>query len=319
MLGSLDVTAADGRPVVVTRGHESALLALLLLQRNAPISVDRVIDELWAGTPPDNARKSVHVYVSKLRKLLGSEEIETGPAGYRLVAGPDALDLGVFDSLVEEGRSALNRGDAALARETFDRALGLWRGEALADFRFEAFAQHEIRRLDELRAAAAADRIDAQLALGREEDAIPAIRQLIADQPLWERPRGQLMLALYRGGRQSEALAAFRELRGKLDEELALEPSAELQELEREILNHDPRLGRMRRPPDERRRRRALGLLGVGGALLLAAAIAAAILVVTRGSSGGSLSTIAPNSLGAIDPRGNRLVAQLPLGAAPPP
>ena len=317
MLGSLDVTAEDGRPVVVTRGHESALLALLLLQRNAPVSVDRIIDELWANTAPENARKSIHIYVSRLRKVIGSSEIETSAAGYRLVVPPDAVDVSAFEGLVEDGRSALNRGDPGLAHETFDRALGLWRGEALADFRYEAFAQHEIRRLDELRAATFADRIDSQLALNREDEAIPGIRRLIADHPLWERPRRQLMLALYRGGRQAEALGAFREFRSKLDDELALEPSAELQELERQILNHDPQLGRVRRPPDESRRRRALILVGAGGALVFAATLVAVVLVVARGGSQGGLLTIAPNSLGAIDPRSNRLVAQLPLGSSP--
>jgi YVTN family beta-propeller protein len=313
----LEVTAEDGRPVVVTRGHESALLALLLLQRGAPISVDRIIEELWANAAPENARKSIHIYVSRLRKVIGSSEIETSAAGYRLAVPPEALDLTSFEGLVEDGRSALNGGDPALALQTFDKALGFWRGEALADFRYEAFAQHEIRRLDELRAAALADRIDGQLALNREDDAIPGIRRLIADHPLWERPRRQLMLALYRGGRQAEALGAFRELRVKLDEELALEPSAELQELERQILNHDPQLGRVHRPPHERRRGRAVLLIGAGGALLLAATIVAVVVVVAGGGSRGSLSTIAPNSLGAIDPKSNRLVAQLPLGSSP--
>jgi hypothetical protein len=125
------------------------------------------------------------------------------------------------------------------------------------------------------------------------------------------------MLALYRGGRQAEALGAFREFHSKLDDELALEPSAELQELERQILNHDPQLGRVRRPPDESRRRQALILVGAGGALVFAATLVAVVLVVTRGGSQGGLLTIAPNSLGAIDPRSNRLVAQLPLGSSP--
>jgi DNA-binding SARP family transcriptional activator len=121
LLGSLDVTAADGRTVVVTRGHESSLLALLLLQRNAPISVDRIIDELWADAAPENARKSIHIYVSRLRKVIGSSEIETSAAGYRLVVPPDAVDVSAFEGLVEEGRSALNRGDPGLAHETFVR------------------------------------------------------------------------------------------------------------------------------------------------------------------------------------------------------
>ena len=169
LLGLLEVTAADGRAVEIGRGRESALLALLLLHRNEAISRDRIVDELWSGAPPENARKSVHIYVSRLRKSLGADRIETTPAGYRLRTERDEVDIDRFEGLAAEGRSALERDDPAVAESTFDEALALWRGEPLADFGYDGFAQSELRRLDELRNEVVADRVDARIARGHAQ------------------------------------------------------------------------------------------------------------------------------------------------------
>ena len=136
LLGLLEVTGDDGRAIAIVRGHESGLLALLLLHANEALSAERIVDELWEGAPPENARKSVHIYVSRLRKALGAERIETTPAGYLLHVAPDVLDVAHFESLATEGRAALDRGEAEDAESVFDRALALWRVAPLADYRF---------------------------------------------------------------------------------------------------------------------------------------------------------------------------------------
>ena len=316
LLGPLEVLA-EGRPVPVPRGLERALLALLAINLGRPVAVDRLVEELWEGEPPENAAKSVQIYVSRLRKALGNERIETTTAGYVLRLDPLALDVARFESLLADGRDALERENFSEARRTLSKALGLWRGDALGDFRFATFAQDEIRRLDELRNSAEADSIDAQLALGDADGAVPRLRALIDAQPLWERPRAQLMLALYRLGRQADALELYRSTRSEFDRELGLEPSADLAELHRRILNNDPALGP--RPRSTRvavKARRVAPLALAGGALLLFVAVAAAFLV-TRGGEDRALAAIAPNALGAIDPDSNRLVMQVGVGSGP--
>ena len=306
----------DGREVTVAAGRERALLALLAINANEPLSVDRIVEELWGSRGPANAAKSVQVYVSRLRKALGADRIETVGGGYLLRLGAGELDAVEFRRLAAEGRSLLDGDRNAQAERTLSAALALWRGDALADFRFEPFAQTEIRRLDEFAAATQADRADGLIALGREEEALPVLRTLIDRQPLWERPRRQLMLALYRTGRQAEALEVYRTTRALLIEELAVEPSPELQELERLILTQDPALRARRAVVPLDRRRRAGGLALVTGGSLIA--IAAAIAVIaTRHHPTATLTSIAPNSLAAIDPAHNRLVAQLSLGSSP--
>jgi YVTN family beta-propeller protein len=316
LLGSLEVLV-DGRSAPLARGHERALLALLAINAGRPVAVDRLIDELWGGEPPDHAAKSVQIYVSRLRKSLGSEHIATTSAGYLLRLDPGALDRARFESLASEGKGALERADFATAKRTLTEALALWRGDVLDDFRFASFAQEEIRRLEELRNVAEADLIDAQLALGETERAVPRLRSLIDAQPLWERPRAQLMLALYRSGRQAEALELYRSTRSDFDREVGLEPSADLTELHRRILNNDPDLGAT--PRSVRlavQRRRAAPLVLVGGALIVAAAVAAAFLFAREGEDR-ALAAIAPNSLGAIDPQSDRLVMQVGGGSSP--
>ena len=242
MLGLLEVVD-DGRPVTVGPGKESALLALLLLNANQPLSTDRLIDELWDERQrPENAAKTVQIYVSRLRGRLDSERILTTPAGYMLRAAPGELDGARFEQLAAEGQSELEAGRPARAEIVLSEALGLWRGEALADFRFEGFAQGEIGRLQERHASVVADRVDARLALGRAEEVIPELEALIREQQVSERPRRQLMLALYQAGRQADALEAYQAARSALVEELGIEPGRRLRELHQQILSQDPAL-----------------------------------------------------------------------------
>jgi LacI family transcriptional regulator len=242
VLGLLQVQDG-GAAVSIGPGKESALLALLLLHRNEPVSPERVGVKLWATPPPASSQKSVQQYVSRLRRRIGAGRLTTTAAGYVLHTEPDELDAERFDRLAAEGRAALENGDAAVAERLFSDALALWRGPALADFRYEDFAQGEIRRLEAERRGVVSDRVNAMLALGREEFALPELEGLIEADPLWERPRAQLMLALYRAGRQSEALEVFQQTRALLDREVGLAPGNELQELQRAILNQDPAIG----------------------------------------------------------------------------
>jgi predicted ATPase/DNA-binding SARP family transcriptional activator len=219
-----------------------ALLAVLLLDANSVVSGDRLIDALWGDSPPETARNTIQVYISQLRKLLPEGALETAPPGYRLVIEPDNVDLFEFIRLSEQGRTALGAGDAAGGADTLRAALALWRGAPLADLAWEPFAQAEIVRLEELRLAALEDRIDADLALGRHGQLIGELEQLVAEHPLKERLRAQLMLALYRSGRQADALAVYQRARRTLVDELGIEPSDSLKQLELAILAHDPAL-----------------------------------------------------------------------------
>jgi DNA-binding SARP family transcriptional activator len=233
----------DGEVVRIGGPKQRALLAILVLSANQPVSVDRLIEELWGGAPPGSAAHSVEVYVSQLRKALGDAGvIVTQRPGYRLQVEPEHIDLHRFESLVAGGREAVAAGDPEAGAARLREALGLWRGAPLGDFAFETFAQGAIARLEELRLAALEDRIDADLALGRHTQVISELEGLVSEHTLRERPRGQLMLALYRAGRQAEALEAYAATRAVLVEELGIEPSPALQRLERAILNHDASL-----------------------------------------------------------------------------
>ncbi len=237
ILGPLELED-DGRSVALPAAKHRALLAILLLHANELVSSDRLIEELWAGQPPPSARKTLQTYVSKLRQVLGGAALVTRPAGYELRVEPGRLDLHRFERLVAESREAAPREAAAKLRD----ALALWRGPALADIAYEPFAQAEIARLEELRLSALEERIEADLALGRHRELAGELEALITEEPLRERLRGQLMLALYRSGRQAEALDAYRRARQTLVEELGIEPSPALQQLERRILAQDPEL-----------------------------------------------------------------------------
>ena len=241
LLSPLSVTL-DGAPIALGGQKRRALLAVLLLDANHVVSRDRLIDALWGEDPPDTARNTIQVYVSQLRKLLPEGVLETAAPGYRLVVEPEAVDLFEFMRLSEEGRTALGAGDAPGAADALEAALALWRGAPLADFAWEPFAQTEIVRLEELRLAALEDRIEADLSLGRHGQLIAELERLVAEHPLRERLRGQLMLALYRSGRQADALAVYQRARRTMVDELGIEPGESLRRLERSILAHDPSL-----------------------------------------------------------------------------
>jgi predicted ATPase/DNA-binding SARP family transcriptional activator len=241
LLGPLEV-AVDGAPVALGGQKQRAILATLLLEPNRIVSADRLIDAVWGEIPPETARNTIQVYISQLRKRLPSGMLETVAPGYRLVVDSATIDVFEFVRLCDEGRSALASGDASAAAETLRVALGLWRGAALDDLASVPFAQTEILRLDELRAAACEDRIEADLALGRHGELVPELEALIAEYPLRERLRAQLMLALYRADRQADALDAYQRARTTLVEELGIEPGDALRRLERAILAHDPSL-----------------------------------------------------------------------------
>ena len=263
ILGSLELRVGDV-PVALGGVRERSLLALLLLNANELVSTDRIVDELWGDRPPKAAVKTVQVYVSRLRKILGADALATRPPGYVLHVDDEQFDLRRFEHLAAEGRRALGSGDLATARGLLRDALALWRGAALSDFVYEPFAQAEAARLKELRIATIEDRIEADLRAGQAAELVSELQALAAREPLRERLRGQLMLALYRSGRQADALDVYRDARTTLVEELGLEPGPELKDRERAILTHDPALER----PGESPAPRAAGVFVGRGAEL---------------------------------------------------
>ncbi|MEP6812995.1 MAG: AfsR/SARP family transcriptional regulator, partial [Actinomycetota bacterium] len=238
ILGPLDVLD-DGRPVRLGGPKQRAALAILLLNANRVVSVERLADDLYAGAPPVTAVTQVQRQVSDLRKALGASVIETRSPGYVLRVEPDGLDLDRFERWTSEAAQAVGRSEHESAADLLGQALALWRGAPLADVAYEPFAQTAIGRLEELRLAALEQRIEAELALGRHDAVVAELEALVWDNPLRERLRGLLMLALYRAGRQAEALDVYRTTRETLVEELGIEPSRALAELQRAILAHD--------------------------------------------------------------------------------
>jgi DNA-binding SARP family transcriptional activator len=259
ILGPLE--ALDGeRRLPLGGARQRSVLALLLLHGNEALTRDLIIDQLWGEEPPATAAKVLQNCISALRKELpgGTDTLRTVSGAYTLVLDTDELDRDRFERLVAEGRAALSEDQHADAAEQLRRALGLWRGAPLSDFTYERFAQEEITRLEELHVAAVEDRIEADLALGRHDELAPELEALVTRHPLRERLRRQLMLALYRAGRQAEALEAYRAARRTMLAELGLEPGRGLQDLERAILAQDPALD----GPAPRR----VGRAGPGGA-----------------------------------------------------
>jgi len=243
ILGPLEVWA-EGRQLPLGGAKPRALLAILLLHANEVVPGDRLIDELWGEEPSGSAGTALRVTMSRLRKALPRDVVETRSAGYALRLEPDALDLHRFERLVEDARSDLARGRPSSASERLREALSLWRGPALTDFAYESFAQAAIARLEEVKLAALELRIEVDLALHRERELIGELEALVVEHPLRERLHGQLMLALYRSGRQAEALSAYQAARRMLVDELGIDPSPALQGLERAILRQDPSLDR---------------------------------------------------------------------------
>jgi DNA-binding SARP family transcriptional activator len=241
ILGAVEALV-DGVPVPLGGPRQRGVLVSLLTRANTVVPAARVIDDLWEDDPPPSAANLVQGYVSHLRKGLGKSAIETRGAGYTMRLDADALDLSRFESLAEAGSQALAAGRAREAVDRFGEALGLWRGAALADLAGEAFHQPVATRLEELRVLALERRVEADLGCARHAEALADARALVDEHPLRERPRWLLMLALYRSGRQAEALEAYRDARSRFVGDLGIEPGPMLQELERAILRHDPAL-----------------------------------------------------------------------------
>ena len=248
LLGPLEVWRG-GQQLAVRGAKPRALLAMLLLHAGEAVSTDRLIDALWGERPPPTAANALQAHVAALRRALeparanrrANGVLATRTPGYLLRVAGDELDIARFERLVGDGRDALPVDPAAAAR-LFRDALSLWRGPALADFLFEPFAQPEAARLEELRLGALEDRLEADLALGRHAEVVPDLEALVAAHPLRERMAGQLMVALYRCGRQADASRVFHATRSRLVEELAMEPEASLRRLLQRILEHDPTL-----------------------------------------------------------------------------
>jgi len=239
ILGPLEVVGAEGA-VVLGGPRQRATLAILLLNANRVVSIDRLAEDLYGGVPPVTAVTQVQRQVSELRKALGDASvIETRAPGYAISLSPEQLDLHRFERLTDEGGDALRRGDAEHAARLLRDALALFHGAPLADLAYEGFAQSAVTRLEELRLAALERRIDADLALGRHRDLVAELEGLVREQPLHEGFRGRLMLSLYRAGRQADALDVYRDARTRLVEVLGIEPSPALHELERAILRQD--------------------------------------------------------------------------------
>ena len=330
LLGPLEVTV-DGTAVDVGGLKQRALLAILLLHPNQPVPRDVLVDQLWGEHPPAGAEHAVNVYISRLRKALqaasGTQGVVTRQGAYLLQTAEEQVDVALFERLAGEGRRALAAEAAGRASAVLGEALTLWRGAPLADFRFEPFAQAEIARLEELRAGVAEDRIEAELALGHHAQIVGELEALVAADPLRERSHQQLMIALYRCGRQADALAAYQAARRTLAEELGIEPCQPLRQLERAILVQDPSL----EPPPGTGSRRPPAP-GNGGRLRSAAAYPKRLLAVTGVAAAvtallaGGLATVSatrisphagPDTVAVID-GGQNAVSAVVTGAGRP-
>jgi DNA-binding SARP family transcriptional activator/streptogramin lyase len=325
VLGPLAVVGENG-PVFIGRGKRRTLLGLLLLNVNEVVPYDRLIDEIWGAAPPSTARSALHVLVSELRKALrdeGAETLLTHSGGYVLKVAAEDLDVRLFERLLNAGRNALP-ADPETAEERLREALALWRGSALQDFAYDDFARTEIGRLEELHLQAEEELVEAELARGGGEDLVPKLEALIARNPKRERPRGQLILALYRAQRQTEALEAYADARRILVHELGVEPSPALQRLQQAILQQDPALEAnvvapsAEAPGIARRGRRPL--IAPLAALLAVAGLGIGLLLILRSGTANPpppLTAAPARSIAVIDPANNRLVDAIQLEPRP--
>ena len=277
ILGPLQVVGADA-PIPIPAGKTRALLQLLLLSANEVVPTGRLVDGLWGDDPPPSAEHAIEVYVSHLRRALGPDTISTGPGGYAIHLGADELDLDRFERLTAEARIARDQHDPAKAIGLLRRAEGLWRGSALAELPPTPTARAQVVRLEELRIAATEQRVDAMLATGNHRELIPELESLVAAHPYRERLRAQQMLALYRAGRQADALAAFHQARTILGDQLGLEPGEELQALQLAVLRQDTSLGGVATVPRGCAPWRRLAAVR-GAMVLVVAAVIAAVLI----------------------------------------
>jgi DNA-binding SARP family transcriptional activator len=319
ILGPLEVVGPEG-VLRIGGGKRRALLALLLLRPNDVVSADTLIESLWGRAVPASPRTALHVLVSDLRKELGRDgaaRLETHGGGYALRLDPGEVDSDRFAQALADARGALEAGLAERAQSLLRPALDLWRGPPLQEFTYDDFAQTDIARLVSLRADAEEELVEAELALGRQDDAITALHRLVREHPERERRRAQLMVALYRAHRQSDALAAYQDARAYFAAELGVEPGPELRRLHLAILNQDPSLeAPARRSPIPRRRRRSV-VVAVAVAAAAAAAGTVAIVHATQGSAKPRTVALAPHSLAVVDPAANQLVTDVRLLPAP--
>ena len=321
ILGPLEVELRDG--AIALGRRERALLGILLLNSGEVVSIERLIDGVWGDTPPSSAKHMLHEYVSRLRIAIGDASvIQTRVPGYIVTCGDGELDVRVFSELVTAARAAAGTDDHERALGLYERALGLWRGDVLADVQLEGDARIDVERLDQERQLVSEERFDCALALGHHRRLIPELERHVSNAPLRERPRAQLMLALYRAGRQIEALDCYRDARALLVHQAGVEPGRDLRQLERSILTQDASLDLARarhgEPAAEPAARRRWVLVGALGApLLVALGVLVLVLVLGRSHASHSLTQIDANAVGAIDPAGNRLVDEVAVGAGP--
>ena len=300
VLGPLMVRR-DGGQEALGGPRQRSLLAMLLLQANEIVARDRLIDGLWGERPPATAAHTLDNYASRLRKVVGGGRIERRPPGYVLRVEPGELDLDRFERALRRGREALAGERPREATDSLREALALWRGPALADLHYEPFAQEAVLRLEERRVQALEERVEADLALGCAGELVPELEALVREHPFRERLCGQLMLALYRAGRQVEALSVFQAARRRLADELGLEPGPELQRLHKAILVQEPRLS----PPARRRATRATARRRISSraaAVAVAAIVGIASLAVILIDTGGS-------GAGTVEPGDSRVIA----------
>lgn len=316
VLGPFEVVV-DGVARDLSGRKPAELLAVLVLHSNQVVSTSRLVDELWGDEPPKTARKTLQVHVSRLRRELGETIPETRPTGYLVVAEPGQIDAQEFEQLVEQGREELRSGNSEKAARLLRQALALWRGPVLAGMETEGSTRNVAMRLEDLRLVAVESRIDADLALGRHAGLVGELEALVSEHPYREAFRRQLMLALYRSGRQADALAAYRSARASLVEELGVEPGRDLRELEAAMLRQDPALAApatgVRRSPRGRRD----ALLAIGLTAILVASVIAGGLAWRRATSGSPAPEVVANSLVRIDPATNRVVAVTKVGREP--
>ena len=308
VLGEFEVLAG-GAAIPLGGAKQRMLLALLLVERTGAVSTDRLIDALWSGTPPATAQKSIQVYVSGLRKALGEGRILTRARGYELVVEPGEVDIDAFDELVRAAAGAPPESAAA----TLGEALLLVRGRPLSDVALEPWAAPEVARIEERILTAHEHRIESDLELGRHAELVQELEGLVDANPYRERSLELLMLALYRSGRQAEALAAYRRGAARLRDELGIEPGRPLQQLEASILRQDPVLDgprRASRDPAAAKRRHSWKVAAAGAIAVAAAAAAATAIALTREDSA-SLESLPPG-VAIISAKDGSLVAHLP-------
>jgi predicted ATPase/DNA-binding SARP family transcriptional activator/Tfp pilus assembly protein PilF len=319
VLGPVEVVGEEGA-VVPLAAKQLRLLTALVVAAGRACAVDELVEAVWGESPPASARSLVQVYVSQLRKALPDGiEVATRRGAYAVELAPEQLDAARFERLLAECGSARQSGNAALAASLADRAIGLWRGRAYGDLAYEEVASRESERLEELRLVAVEERIDAELGLGRHDDVLAEVLRVAGEHPYRERLQGQAMLALYRCGRQSEALKHYADVRARLREEVGLEPVPALRELQRRILQHDPGLvppqsaraavnlpvpptplvGRERELDElaallDRRDARLITLTGAGGSGKTRLALEAARRVAGSFANGVSVAELAP-------------------------